>query len=641
MIFATAGHVDHGKTSLVRAITGVDTDRLIEEKKRGLSIDLGFAYLPIEDGPTIGFVDVPGHKRFVGNMMAGISGIDAALIVIAADDGLMPQTYEHLTILNLIGVNRGLVAITKCDLVAQNRTKVVAKMVRETLTGTELAGASIIPVSTVTGEGIQKLNDQIYSLCSSHTPKKADGKFRMTIDRAFQIKGSGVVITGTVTSGFVVAGDRLKLTPMGQPVRVRSVRAQNSLSDKGVTGERVGLNIVGPGVTPTLAGRGNWLVSETLHRPTKIIDTKLRLLDYKEKNLSRSRKVHLHIGAARLTANINFIDRENFGRNGSGYAQLNLDYPISALYGDRFILRDSSATHTIGGGYIIDPLATPRGRSRPERIQKLQALDQPHPKKALKEYLKLSNRGVNLTSFVLSRNLFPDKTTKTFLDVYSHSITTKFGQIIFSAGDWQSMVGHVRDMLKNKSALNEVEPGLTIAELQNSSPVRVYTEAIQSVVEELLKTGEVTFDGQFVRLPNDSRLKSSKDLQLINSVVELLKKKPSAPPATGPLSHQLSITPKTLLRILRLLESDRIVMCVVSNRYYLRSSIETFASAMVTDCLDINGKVQLANFRNATGLSRNLAIEVLEYFDNIGFTAREGDYRILLKPYSDLFPPHS
>ena len=447
MIIATAGHVDHGKTAVVKAITGVDTDRLIEEKKRGLSIDLGFAYLPLNDGSTLGFVDVPGHQRFIGNMLAGVANIDAALIIIAADDGLMPQTYEHITILDLIGIRRGIIAITKSDLVTSDRVNMVSQMARSALKKTKLSCESATPISTLTGEGVKELYNNIISLNMTHTSKMTHGNFRMTIDRAFQIRGSGLIITGTVTSGSIAPGDRLKLRPGGPSIRVRTVHAQNSLCDHGKAGDRVGLNIVGQGIRPALAGRGNWLVSEHLHSPTNTIDTKLHLIEKEEKPIVRPIRVHIHIGTKKLLANVKLVDRKDLKPGASGYAQIKLNHSISALYGDRFIIRDFSASRTIGGGYIIDPFANSWRFNEPKLADRLRALDHPDTKEALRGLLKISNYGTNLTRFDCARNISYKKDQHPHIDLYSNSINTKFGQIVYSSTSWKSLIDHIKHML--------------------------------------------------------------------------------------------------------------------------------------------------------------------------------------------------
>ena len=278
MIVGTAGHIDHGKTSLVRALTGVDTDRLKEEKARGISIELGFAYLPAPDGSVLGFIDVPGHEKFIHTMLAGATGIDFALLVIAADDGVMPQTREHLAILDLLGVSKGVVALTKCDLVSAARRDEVMIDIANLLLPTRLSGAEIMPVSTVTGEGIEPLRERLFEAAATTGRHTSDGLFRLAVDRSFTLSGAGTVVTGTVLSGHVAVGDRVTISPSGREARVRSIHAQNRVADRGVAGDRCALNLAGDGITKDAISRGDVVLDPSLHAPADRIDVVLRLL---------------------------------------------------------------------------------------------------------------------------------------------------------------------------------------------------------------------------------------------------------------------------------------------------------------------------------------------------------------------------
>jgi selenocysteine-specific elongation factor len=287
MIVGTAGHIDHGKTSLVRALTGVDTDRLKEEKARGISIDLGFAYLPAPDGSVVGFVDVPGHEKFVHNMLAGATGIDFVLLVVAADDGIMPQTREHLAIVDLLGIKQGLVVLTKSDIAAPPWQAKVAMDISQTLQGTGLAGAEIVPVSTVTGDGIDQLRERLFEISRNLATRARTGRFRLAVDRSFTLPGSGTVVTGTVLSGAVSVGDRATVSPTGLTVRVRSIHAQNRPSERGETGQRCALNLAGDGISKDAVARGDVILDPDLHAPTDRIDVTLRVLPSERKSLAQ------------------------------------------------------------------------------------------------------------------------------------------------------------------------------------------------------------------------------------------------------------------------------------------------------------------------------------------------------------------
>jgi len=287
MIIGTAGHIDHGKTALVRALTGIDNDRLREEKARGITIDLGFAYLPAPNGAVLGFVDVPGHERFVHNMLAGAGGINFALLVVAADDGVMPQTREHLAIVDLLGIGRGLVAMTKVDLVAADRREAVAVEIVRALEGTGLAGSDIVPVSVVSGEGIEALRDRLFAQAQAGEHRAPQGCFRLAVDRSFTLTGVGTVVTGTVLSGAIAVGDHVTVSPSGLSARVRSIHAQNRAAERGQAGERCALNLAGEGIAKDLIHRGDVVLDSALHAPTDRIDAHLRLLPSERKPITQ------------------------------------------------------------------------------------------------------------------------------------------------------------------------------------------------------------------------------------------------------------------------------------------------------------------------------------------------------------------
>ena len=378
MIVGTAGHIDHGKTSLVRALTGVDADRLKEEKARGITIDLGFAYMPAGDG-VIGFVDVPGHERLVHNMLAGASGIDFALLVVAADDGPMPQTREHLAILDLLGLTRGLVALTKADLVDPDRLAAARNETANALIGTGLDGAEIVAVSSATGAGVAALRARLEAAAAERSARPAGAPFRLAVDRSFTLPGAGTVVTGTVLAGSVAPGDHLVASPSGLAVRVRGLHAQNRVAERGGPGDRCALNLAGDGVSKDALRRGDMIVAPALHAPTDRIDARLRVLASEARPIGQWLPVHLHHGAAEVAARVVLLG-DPIAPGAEGLVQLVLDRPIAAAAGDRFVIRDTSAQRTIGGGAFLDLRAPARRRRSPERLAQLAAARHPRPR---------------------------------------------------------------------------------------------------------------------------------------------------------------------------------------------------------------------------------------------------------------------
>jgi selenocysteine-specific elongation factor len=384
VIVATAGHIDHGKTTLVKVLTGVDTDRLPQEKARGISIDLGFAHWRTPQGAMVGFVDVPGHERFVRNMLAGVCGVDFAMVVVAADDGVMPQTREHIGILDLLGIGRGIVVITKADRVDGQRIDAVGREIGALLAGTSLGGAALLPVSAVSGQNIDSLRDQLARAAATIERDTTRGRrARYAVDRAFTVTGSGTVVTGTVFDGRVRTGDRLLLSPSGREVRVRGIQRDGSPVDHAQAGERCALNLAR--LELVHVQRGDWVLHAGLHAPTRHLEVELRVLAGEPHALRHWTPMHLHLGTRDVTARVSLRRGEAVEAGGHAFARLILDQPISALHGDRFILRDQSAQRTIGGGRVLDAFPAQRRLPYDQRLRRLQALALPDAAHTLRE----------------------------------------------------------------------------------------------------------------------------------------------------------------------------------------------------------------------------------------------------------------
>lgn len=415
MIVATAGHIDHGKTLLVRTLTGVDTDRLPEEKARGISIDLGFAYWPLPSGAVVGFVDVPGHERFIRNMLAGVCGIDFALLVVAADDGVMPQTVEHLHILDLLNIQRGIAAVTKVDRVAPERVAQVIADVEALLAGTRLDTAPVIPVSAVNGTGLDDLRHALVAAADAQSARSAEGQyFRLAIDRAFTVAGSGTVVTGTVFNGTAAPGDRLVVSPKGTPVRVRGIQMRGAAAERAQAGQRCALNLTGADLEAV--ARGDWVLHEAIHAPTQRFDARITVLAAEAQALDHWTPLHVHLATADVTARILIPRGGTIVPGATGIAQLLLDKPVGALHGDRFILRDQSARRTLGGGVIIDPLVRAGRRTAAARNAELAALDAGPAETVLAELLKSQEQGVELARFQRAFNLKPERAAQLYAD---------------------------------------------------------------------------------------------------------------------------------------------------------------------------------------------------------------------------------
>lgn len=391
MIIATAGHIDHGKTLLVKALTGTDADRLPEEKKRGMTLDLGFAYTDLANGARLGFIDVPGHERLVHNMLAGVTGIDCALLVVAADDGPMPQTREHLAILDILGVSRGLVALTKIDRVPAERVQEVQNEISELLADRSLADAPIFPVSAITNTGIDELSAKITALSEEVHNTAEGGHFRLGVDRVFTVAGAGLVVTGTAFSGQVAREDRLWIAGFDTQARVRGIHANNADSQTGRAGDRLAINLAG--IDKDDIARGDWLVADPSLQLYKKLDVRLRVVADARRPLRHWTPVHVHLGAKNVPGRVAVLGAENIEPGQSALAQLVLDEAVGACAHDRFVIRDQSAQVTLGGGHVIDLFPPRRGRARADRLAVLNALDTPDHTSALTKTLALSDTG--------------------------------------------------------------------------------------------------------------------------------------------------------------------------------------------------------------------------------------------------------
>jgi len=405
MIVGTAGHIDHGKTSLVKALTGVDTDRLPEEKARGITLDLGYAYTPLPAGDVLGFVDVPGHEKLVHNMLAGATGIDFVLLVVAADDGPMQQTREHLQILDLLGLRRGVVALTKTDAVSSDRASQAEAETAALLARSTLGGARVFPVSSVTRRGVDALRGYLEHEAAVLPPRSREGYFRLAVDRCFTLAGAGTVVTGTVFSGQVAVGDTLVLSPPGCEVRVRSIHAQNQPAQAGHAGQRCALNLVGEGFDKSRVRRGHWVLARPVHAPTQRLDVELTLLESEGRPLTHWTPVHFHLGAAEAMGRVALLEKEQLEAGRTALAQLVLDRDVGVLHGDRFVLRDQSALRTMGGGRVLDPFPPGRGRRAVARLTLLRSWASGAPEEGLRATLEHNPYGVDVTRFAQTWNL--------------------------------------------------------------------------------------------------------------------------------------------------------------------------------------------------------------------------------------------
>jgi selenocysteine-specific elongation factor len=623
MIVGTAGHVDHGKTSLVRALTGVDTDRLKEEKARGISIELGYAYTPLAGGEVLGFVDVPGHERLVHTMVAGAGGIDFALLVIAADDGVMPQTREHLAILGLLGINRGAVALTKIDRVDAARLRTVRSEIEAVLESTTLCGAAVFPLDAraADGPGVAALRGHLEAAAASWPERFADRLFRLAVDRVFTLPGRGTIATGTALAGRVRVGDSLVVMPSGTPVRVRSIHAQNRESDMGSAGQRCALNLAG--IEKSALMRGDWLADARALAATLRIDVRMRHLAGGAP-LADQAALHVHLGTAHRVARLVLLEGSQLGAGASAYAQLVFQTPICAAPGDAFIVRDAQAAHTLGGGVILDPAAPARKRRSPERIGFLRAVERLLAGEGTAPLLHNSPRGMLMQDLVRLCGCAPEG-----IELPAHAHVLEGGErVVFLGEHWQALLERAMGALAAFHAQHPEEPGVDRSRLRRMAAPSLAESVWRMAIDELVKQRAIHHDGHWLHLPGHRPILSEREQQLAQTLQGALAAGRLDPPWVRDLAKTARAAEEEVRRVLRKCAAQGAVYQIVHDLFFDRACVRELAVQLQAQVSQF-GDIEAARYRDAIGLGRKRTIQILEFFDRVGYTRRKGDARLL------------
>ena len=639
MIIATAGHVDHGKTELVKALTGIDTDRLLEEKARGLSVDLGFAYHTLPDNTILGFVDVPGHDNFIRNMLAGVAGIDLGLLVVAADDGVMPQTREHLAILSLMEIRQYIVALTKIDRVSSGRVYDVADQVDRLLTAQGHEGVTIYPVCAPENQGIGELMKALKSRVKAASAAwTAEHHFRMSIDRVFTLKGVGLVVTGMVFSGAVRKGESMTLSTDGSQVRVRGIRAHNTASNGAKAGERCAINIAGRGLNKEVVRRGNWLMHPSLYAPTRRIDVEVKVLASETGPLKHWTPTHLHIGADHLSARVAVLSGGAIPAGGQGLAQLVVSRDAFAVHGDTFVLRDQSAQRTIAGGRVIDPFSPKRGRARPARIAALNAMQHRNVTDALRALTDGSETGVLLTPFSVAYNL-PAPRLDMLIDRLSlRRVGQQSKQRVFCETQWHRLGAKVVGAVKGFHRSKPMSPGASVKDIQLALSPHIETSILEVLLGTLVEEQRLNSRGTRFHLPSHNIRISVRDQQLLDRVAPKLAPRSGTPLSLHQAAADLKVDLKTLEMTLKTASRLGKMVLIGKNRYaptHFVAKLGVVAEQLAANSAD--RCFTTAEYRKQTTLGRNFVIDVLEYFDQIGFTERNGNTRYIRRSVKDVF----
>jgi selenocysteine-specific elongation factor len=624
MLIGTAGHVNHGKTSLVKALTGIDTDRLPEEKRRGLSVDLGFAYSQRPDGRIIGFVDVPGHDRYLHNMISGVLPLDSILLVVAADESVSRQTIEHLEILALVGIRHLAAVISKIDRASEAAIAQTEEELRSALSRTSFANAKVFRLSALTGAGIDAFQQYLDDLSIDDRGTAGTG-FRLPIDRAFTLPGIGIVVTGTVMSGTVRLGDKLLLTPGGLAVRVRSLHAQDRPAASASVGVRCALGIAGSHLEKEMISRGEALITPALHEPAERIGVHLELASGAA--LRAGRELQLYYGTGRTTARVGAVAANDFAPR--VFAELVPAKPIAVLFGDRVLLRDEIAKTNIAGGVVVEPFLPPRTVPKETRLSILAAAALQNHEQALRAMLDTVGF-VDFEKFCLARNLEP---------AIAQSLAARFSADLVRSRDATVLLSEkVREDVKKRlfdslAAYHRKRPE-TIGPRKEEALFLVGRQfsgtLARACLDEAISEGLVVQDAACIRLPSHRPHLNAEDEHLWNAVLPLLEAAQLRPPHIGALAQSFAVPFKDMERCLIRFEQFGLLARVARNRFFLPETIDRFGAIARELVRESDGAgFTAADFNRSSGIGRNLSIQVLEHLDRIGATKRIGTHRRL------------
>jgi selenocysteine-specific elongation factor len=627
MLIGTAGHIDHGKTALVKRLTGRNTDRLPEEIRRGISIELGYAYVQLAGrAERIGFVDVPGHERFVHTMVAGVTGIDYALLVVAADDGVMPQTEEHLDILALLGVARGAVALTKVDLVDAARVAAVRAQIDARCAARHRAAAAwpVFEVSAVTGAGIDALAQHLHQQALAVAGRACAGQFRLAIDRIFTLAGVGTVVTGTVHSGVVRIGDTVHIVPAPHATplhaRVRSIHAQDQPAQQGHAGQRCALNLAG--IDKHAIERGQWVQSAALANVTERFDATLHLLAHAAKPLAQWSTVHLHHGTAAAMARVAVLDAERIAPGGAQLVSVTLDRPLALCRGDRYVVRDGAARHTLGGGVVLDIAPPVRGKRAPGRLAALAGVRDQAPAAALVHWLQW--QPVDVARLHSNWNLTADE----LQHLLAQAQARVAAGTAFAAAQWQRLRERLLSAVAASHEREPEMPGIEQNRLRRMVAPALSVDAFSELVDELLSSGVLVRRGAFLSDPAHKAELAREERVRWERVKPLLLAQPYGPPRVRDIARDTGLPEAEVRALLRRVARIGEVTLVALDHFFLTDAVRRMAD-IAAELEQQHGAARAAAFRDRIGGGRKVAIQILEFFDRVGYTRRiRDDHRL-------------
>ena len=631
IILGTAGHIDHGKTTLIKALSGIDTDRLKEEKERGITIELGFAHLILPNGQELGIVDVPGHEKFVRHMVAGATGIDIVALVVAADEGVMPQTREHLEICELLKVKQGLVVLTKTDLVEDGDwLDLVQEDIRDFLQGTFLASASIIPVSAVTGEGLAQLLENLQILSESVEARPSSGDFRLAVDRVFTMKGFGTVVTGTAISGKAETGDTLVVYPQLLKTKVRGIQVHNREVKEAVSGQRTAINL--QGLEKAALERGNVLATAESLVSSYMVDVRLQHLENDPRVLKNRVKVRFHTGTSEIIGTLILLDADELKPGASGYAQVRLDKQLAVRNGDRFVLRSYSPMHTIGGGQILHPFPKKRRRMAGETLEALAVLERGEPDKMVDLYLKEAGfEGISERALSILANITPKDLRSLLQDMMSRGKVIQFDresprfvhQEAFEKLG-QLLLDHLIDFHRKEP----LRAGINKEELFGRLPRGAEGKLCNELIQRLTRQEKIIQERDLVRLSSHQTALAGKQDEVRGKIESIYQEAGLQPPFFRDVAHSLGVPDSETRQILSWMLEQGLLIKVKEDMYFHYGAIDELKKQLL-DLFEEQEEISTPQFKELTQTSRKYTIPLLEFLDASRFTIRVGDIRRL------------
>jgi len=632
IILGTAGHIDHGKTSLVKALTGTDTDRLKEEKERGITIELGFASLDLPGGRHLSIVDVPGHEKFVKNMVAGASGIDMVAMIIAADEGVMPQTREHLEICALLGIRYGLVVLTKADMVDEEWLELAKEDVMDFVQGTFLEDQPMISVSSTTGAGIPELLKALDDLTNEVPERSATALFRLPVDRVFTMKGFGTVITGSLISGKIRVGETIMVYPSRVTSKVRGIQVHNDSVEEAYAGMRTAINF--QGLEKASVNRGDILARPGTLKPNFMADLDFKYLKSNVKPLKNRTRVRFHTGTSEIPGNLILLDREDIKPGESAVVQIRLDEPVNIVKDDRFVVRSYSPVRTIGGGNILNPIPEKHKRFSPEITEGLETLIQGSSEDLIAYHVKTSGvSGLSFSDLILMTNL-PEKAlsqaVQSLLSDKTLILTDKENQVYIHRDTSLAIQEQVRRYLTDFHEIQPLKPGMSKEELKSKFPLIPNAKLFNQTLDRMVKDNHIVIAEDVVRLANHKISLGVDQTKVRDTILKTYRDSGLAPPYFRDVAKEMDMDPQSVKDVLMHLVEEGVIIKTKDDLYFYRSAMEDLKQRII-DFLENHGEITIPQFKELTGASRKYLIPLIEYFDAEKLTIRVGDIRKLRK----------